>query len=79
MSWGEFVTLLGGLNEKTPLGRIVSVRSEEDPEALKHFTSQQRRIRSAWREKKAKKVSEQEYNLAMEGFKEMFKSLAGGG
>lgn len=79
MSWGEFVTLLGGLDEKTPLGRIVSVRSEEDPETLKHFTPAQRKIRSQWRQRKAKQVSRQEYDLAMEGFKQMFKSLAGGG
>lgn len=57
MSWGEFITLLSGLNSKTPLGQIVAIRSENDKEMLKHFTPEQRRIRNEWRSRKFKKLA----------------------
>ena len=41
MTWGEFCSLLGGLGPKTPLGQIVSIRSENDPKMLKNFTPSQ--------------------------------------
>lgn len=49
MPWGEFSNLLAGLNYKTPLGSIISIRSETDSEKLKHFTPEQREIRDEWR------------------------------
>lgn len=49
MSWGEFQILLIGIMPKTPLGQIVSIRSEEDKEMLKNFTKEQHRIRNEWR------------------------------
>lgn len=53
MSWGEFCTLLSGIMPDTPLGQIVSIRSETDKEVLKHFTPDQRRIRNEWRRRQA--------------------------
>lgn len=81
MSWSEFVTLLAGLNEKTPLGKVVSIRSETDENIIRNFTPEQRRIQREWRTRTAKSVSAQEYESAMEGFKQMFLGLAdkGGG
>ena len=83
MSWCEFTTLLAGLNEKTPLGRIVAIRSENDREVLKHFNAEQKRIRNEWRTKHAKTVKKPttekekaDYAQAIEGFKQMFLSLA---
>lgn len=49
MSWGEFCTLLSGIMPDTPLGQVVSIRSETDKDVLKHFTPDQRRIRNEWR------------------------------
>lgn len=49
MTWDEFITLLKGIMSKTPLGQIVSIRSEEDKEMLKHFTKEQHKIRNDWR------------------------------
>ena len=49
MSWNEFCTLLTGIMPETPLGQIVSIRSEEDKETLKNFTKEQHRIRNEWR------------------------------
>lgn len=44
----------------TPLGQIVSIRSEVDPEILKHFTKEQRRIWEEWRGKVDQGQREQE-------------------
>lgn len=51
MDWGEFCTLLKGIMYKTPLGQVVSIRSEEDKDMLKNFTKEQHRIRNEWRNK----------------------------
>lgn len=66
-----------GLDGKTPLGRIISIRAEEDREVLKHFSPEQKRIRSEWRRKKAKKMSAKDTETAIETFKRMFIQLAG--
>ncbi len=54
MSWSEFSTLLAGIMPETPLGQIVSIRSEDDKETLKHFTPDQHRIRNEWRSRQAR-------------------------
>lgn len=64
MPWGEFTTLLSGLNYKTPFGQIVSIRSEKDHERLKLFTPEQKRIRNEWLTKKAKEKVKDDPNLA---------------
>ncbi len=49
MSWSEFSALLKGIMPETPLGQIVSIRSEEDKDMLKNFTKEQHKIRNEWR------------------------------
>ncbi len=56
MSWSEFSTLLAGLMPDTPLGQIVSIRSENDKEMLKHFTPEQHRIRNEWKGRQAREM-----------------------
>jgi hypothetical protein len=80
MSWDEFITRLSGINGDTPLGRIVSIRAEDDPEAIKRFSPSEKKIRNEWRTRHRKIITDkQEYEAAMTGFLEMFKSLAKGG
>lgn len=55
MSWIEFGNLLNGLLGESPLGHIVSIRAEDDPERLKGFNKDQMKIRSEWRSKVDKK------------------------
>lgn len=77
MSWDEFSTLLVGINGDTPLGHIVSIRAETDPEMLKHFTADEKRIRNDWARRHRKVITnKKEYDAAMDGFLEMFKSLS---
>lgn len=78
MKWSEFKALLCGLSPETPLGRIVSIRAEDDKEILKHFTKEQKRIRSEWRNRKAQKVSKEELAAMLEQLKQGFIAMAGG-
>jgi hypothetical protein len=78
MKWDEFSDLLAGLGPETPLGRIVSIRSEEDKDVLKNFTKEQHRIRNSWRDKQSKKVSEEALSDVLEMMKNAFISMAGG-
>jgi flagellar motor switch protein FliG len=77
MKWREFTAYMSGLDGKTPLGRIVSIRAEEDREVLKQFTPEQKKIRSEWRLRKAKKMPKQDVAAVIEQFKNMFISMAG--
>ena len=81
MKWNEFKALLIGIGAETPLGRIVSIRAEEDKEVLKHFTKDQHRIRNEWKSKRAKelakRMTEADMNAVMEQFKQMFIQMAG--
>lgn len=78
MPWEEFRQLLAGIGPDTPLGRTVSIRSETDGKVLKHFTKDQRRIRNEWMQRRAKKVPKESMDKVLEGFKQMFISMAGG-
>lgn len=79
MRWGEFCDLLSGISPDTPLGRVVAVRAEDDPEVVKSFTPGQRRLRNQWRSRQAKQVSEQDLNAFLCTMQRAFASMAGGG
>lgn len=57
MKWDEFKALLVGISPDTPLGRVVSIRAEDDKDRIEDFTADQRRIWSEWRNRRAKNVS----------------------
>lgn len=78
MKWDEFRDLLSGIGPETPLGRIVSIRAEEDENVLKHFTKEQHRIRNEWRLKKATEIAPEKMEQILEEFKQAFISMAGG-
>lgn len=48
LPWAEWVRLVSGLMEDTPLGRLVAVRTERDPAALRRMTPWQRKARREW-------------------------------
>lgn len=77
MSWDEFCNLLSGLKPDTPLGNIVSIRSEKDKDILKHFTPEQKKIRSDWQRRHANKITNKDkYDQDMKMFEDIFKSMA---
>lgn len=80
MSWDEFRSLLSGLKPDTPLGNIVSIRSETDKDILKNFTPEQKKIRSDWQRRKSKQITNiEQYNKDMKMFEKMFENLAKAG
>lgn len=79
MSWSEFCTLLTGIMPETPLGQIVSVRSEEDKEMLKNFTKEQHKIRNDWRNRvnPIRDMSDEEKEAELRKVQEIFAKAFG--
>lgn len=78
MKWDEFRDLLSGMGPDTPLGRIVAIRSEDDPEMLEYFSPDQTRIRMEWRTRRAKAMSQEDMDSFLESLKEALIYAAGG-
>ncbi len=78
MTWDEFKDLLSGIGPDTPLGRIVTIRAEEDREMLKHFTKEQHRIRNEWRSRGAQNVSKENMEDILNSLKNAFISMSRG-
>lgn len=72
MTFSEFAYFLYALNEKTPLGKIVRIRTETDQEQLKQYTSDMNRIRGEWLKKRAKRIPEGSLDAIYDGFKNAF-------
>jgi len=79
MSWGEFCTLLAGIMHDTPLGQVISIRSENDKDVLKNFTKEQHKIRNEWRNRNTrrlammdKKEAERQIQMFQEACKKAF-------
>lgn len=79
MPWEEFKQLLAGLGPETPLGRIVSIRMEEDENVLNHFSKEQRRIRNEWLQRRAQSATSGQTEEFIEQMKQAFIQMAGGG
>jgi hypothetical protein len=58
MTWDEVRVMISGLLPETPLGRIISIRSEENADMLKAYNSDMLKIRSDYRNKQASKMLE---------------------
>lgn len=81
MPWSEFCNLVTGLLPETPLGSIVKIRSEDDPDVLKKFTADQLTIRNKWRERQALQQLDNPEVLqkSMDNLSAMLKSMFGEG
>lgn len=79
MPWSEFCTLLSGIMPETPLGQIVTIRSEEDKDMLKNFNKDQHRIRNEWRNRNNPVVNmtDEEKALSIKKLQEIFKKAFG--
>jgi Tfp pilus assembly protein PilO len=77
MSWSEFTTLLKGIMPETPLGQIVSIRSEENKDMLQNFTQEQHKIRNEWREKQLEDMTVEETEEQMQELQELFAKMFG--
>lgn len=77
MKWREFSALLSGIGPDTALGRIVSIRSEEDKDMLKSFTPEMHRIRNEWRNRIAHQKDQKVCDDFVEAMKKAFMDMAG--
>ena len=76
MKWKEFKALISGLSSETPLGRIVQIRSEDDPKMLEHFSSGQHRIRNEWRLRLSQEKSKAELDQVLDELKNAFVEMS---
>lgn len=81
MPWSEFCTLVAGLMPDTPLGSIVTIRSEKDPKVRRGFNADQRRIYNEWRQNQAaRKLADLEtLEQSTKGLEDMLARMFGGG
>lgn len=77
MSWAEFCTLLAGIMPKTPLGQIISIRSEENKDILKNFTPDQHRIRDEWRSRQIDTMTDDEKEVKVKELENIFAKAFG--
>jgi Bacteriophage Gp15 protein. len=81
MSWIEFFNLVNGLLPESPLGQVVSIRAEKDPERLKGFNKDQHEIKNSWRrkidERITKNMSKKDKEVATKEIQMMFKQMFG--
>lgn len=79
MSWNEFCSLLTGIMYDTPLGRVVSIRSEKDQKVIKAFTKDEKRIRNEWMKRKNKELKKnpEAYNAFWREFQQAMKMAYG--
>jgi hypothetical protein len=79
--WNEFCTLVAGLMPETPLGNIVTIRSEKDRKVIKNFTPAQRKIYSDWQLRAAntKLNNPEQLEKSMKNFEMAFAQMFGGG
>lgn len=76
MDWREFIVLLNGLTEDTPLGKIISIRSETDEEIINNYSDGQKKIYDEWRKKQLEtKYRNKNKEEVMQDIKQMFKGM----
>ena len=76
MSWREFSYLLEGLSGETPLGRMVSIRAEKNPERIKDFTPEQKKVRNEYLKKQASHKTAKQVDEALESIKNALIGMA---
>lgn len=65
LQFDEFLNLTSCLMPDTPLGQIVAIRSEDNPDVIKEFNSAQKKIYNDWKNRD-KSNNEQEYRESMD-------------
>lgn len=76
LHYRDWLLLIGGLMEDTPLGQVVMIRKEDDPKRLEHFTPHEHRIRNEWRSFLVSRESAPP-EAAARGFEAMFAKMFG--
>ena len=76
LHYSDWVKLVSGLMDDTPLGRIISIRAERDPKVIRSFDASQKQIRNEWHAFQRDKNGG-DTRQAMENLQSMIKGLFG--
>jgi Bacteriophage Gp15 protein. len=58
LKYADWAQMLSGIMDDTPLGRIVSIRQEKDPNVIKRYGAYEKKIRSDWQRFKHSKAKQ---------------------
>ncbi|MEG0168188.1 MAG: hypothetical protein RR709_10035 [Ruthenibacterium sp.] len=81
LPYTDWAKLVSGLMDDTPLGRVVSVRSEKDRDAVHNMTAWQHQMRSDWNAFTAKRLAQrpkQQTAAEMANLEKMIAKMFGG-
>lgn len=83
LGWAEWVKLVGGLMDDTPLGRVVAVRSESDASLVRNMPQRQKQLRTEWAAFRAKRdvmrMGAAGVRSEMDALERMMAKMFGGG
>lgn len=82
LKYTDWVKMVSGLMDDTPLGRIVAARSEKDREMIRHMNKWQKQIRADWaafRQANQPQVDEAEAKKQIAALEQMLARMFGGG
>ena len=80
LKYADWAKLVGGLMNDTPLGQIVSIRSERDKDILKHMTPELKELRAEWSRFQANRLRsrpEDEQKAQMRALEQMIAAMFG--
>ena len=58
LSYSDWAKMVSGLRDNTPLGRVVSIRMENDRDVISRMSPEQIKIRNDWSEFKIRKFGD---------------------
>lgn len=61
MSFREFIHRIGGLDEKSPLVRLVQIRKETDAKIMKSWPPEMKKIHDEWQSRKLDLMSDDDF------------------
>lgn len=79
ITYAEWESFMVGLLPDSPLGKVISIRSEKDTQRIREFTKDERRIYDEWQSFRMKQISEEEEQKMMRNLERMIASMFGGG
>lgn len=83
LHYSDWLNLVAGLMDDTPLGRVVQIRCESDNDVIANYTNHEKKIRSEWisfRDSQIQKnYTEKEKNDVAAYFEKLFTDMLGGG
>lgn len=79
LHYSDWAKLVSGLMDDTPLGRVISIRSETDRDVIRHMTPDQRRMRQEWLAYRSAHRSTEERQADIQALQAMIAGMFGGG